>query len=272
MKAAKALPVLMYHHVSPQPGLVTMTPEHFAAQMAWLAGAGYHCASAADLEHFLAGGALPARSVLLTFDDAYLDNYVHAYPVLERHGLHALVFAVTDWLQDGNPRQVAGEAGAPALLNHRECGERIRSGRADDAVMRWSEAERTLADGVFEFHSHTASHTRWDKVHADAGQKCDALADDLLRARDALRQRLGLASSHLCWPQGYYDADYQRTARLLGYAYLYTTRPGSVLVGGDAACLPRIVVKDSGAGWLASRLRLYGSPTLARWYGRLKGD
>lgn len=262
----------MYHHVSPQPGLVTISPENFAAQMAWLAGKGYHTANCADLENFLSGQPLPARSVMLTFDDGYLDNYVHAYPILRQHGLHAVIFTVTDWVGDGPARPVAGESYAPALLNHSECYERIKTGRADDAVMRWSEVERTQAEGVFEFHSHTASHTRWDKISANTAEKCGALRDDLKRSQETLRQHLGLSSGHLCWPQGYFDADYLSVAREMGFTHLYTTRPGTASPNAEAASLPRIVVKDKGASWLASRVRLYSSPTLARWYGRLKGN
>lgn len=272
MKTAKALPILMYHHVSPRPGLVTISPENFAAQMAWLAGKGYHTASCAELENFLSGQPLPARSVMLTFDDGYLDNYVHAYPILRQHGLHAVNFAVTDWIGDGPVRPVAGGSAAPPLLSHRECYERIEAGRADEAIMRWSEVERAQAEGVFEFHSHTASHTRWDKVSANAVEKATALRNDLERSRDSLRQHLGGTSTHLCWPQGYFDADYQSVAGELGFTHLYTTRPGTVSPGGEAGMLPRIVVKDKGAAWLASRVRLYSSPTLARWYGRLKGN
>ena len=269
--SAHALPILMYHHVSPAPGLVTISPQNFAQQMAWLARSGYHTASCADLEHFLRGKVLPRRSVMLTFDDGYLDNYVHAYPILRRHGLHAVVFAVTDWIGNGEQRAVADEAGAPHLLNHRECGEKIRSGNPDEATMRWSEVERTLSEGVFEFQSHTASHTRWDITSASVSEKSAWLAQDLERSRQTLCQRIGLHVTHLCWPQGYFDADYQAVAREQGFDYLYTTRPGTVCPDGNATSLPRIVAKDRGASWLASRLHIYGSPLLARWYGYLKG-
>ena len=33
MSLGQPLPVLMYHHVSPRPGLVTCSPEHFRAQI-----------------------------------------------------------------------------------------------------------------------------------------------------------------------------------------------------------------------------------------------
>jgi peptidoglycan/xylan/chitin deacetylase (PgdA/CDA1 family) len=268
---ARALPILMYHHVSPAPGLVTISPANFAEQMAWLARNGFHSASCADLEAFLHGSELPRRTVMITFDDGYLDNYVHAYPTLRQHGLHAVVFAVTDWIGDGAPRPVAGEPGTPPLLNHKNCTAAIREDRSDEAIMRWSEIARSQAEGVFEFQSHTATHTRWDKISGNASEKSAALGSDLERSRQTLRSRLGLNATHLCWPQGYFDADYLAVAREQGFTYLYTTRPGSLCADGDATNLPRIVVKDKGAAWLASRLRLYSSPLLARWYGRIKG-
>jgi peptidoglycan/xylan/chitin deacetylase (PgdA/CDA1 family) len=87
MSSARALPILMYHHVSPKPGLVTLSPQNFEAQLAWLAKHHYYAANSEDLAAFLAGQPLPKKSVMLTFDDAYLDNYVVAYPLLKKYGL-----------------------------------------------------------------------------------------------------------------------------------------------------------------------------------------
>ncbi|MBL8403008.1 MAG: hypothetical protein JNL16_00545, partial [Dechloromonas sp.] len=41
MSFGQPLPVLMYHHISPKPGLVTCSPEHFRAHMQWLAENGW---------------------------------------------------------------------------------------------------------------------------------------------------------------------------------------------------------------------------------------
>ncbi|MRD74005.1 polysaccharide deacetylase family protein [Rhodocyclus tenuis] len=266
----KALPILMYHHVSPEPGLVTISPNNFAAQMAWLAANDYHTIGSDDLERFLEGNSLPERAVMLTFDDGYLDNYVHAYPTLQKHGLHAVIFVVTNWVGNGPPRATCGEPRQPILLNHRDCQERIRNGCSDDAIMRWSEVEATRDAGVFEFHSHTASHTRWDKVCVTDEEKIRALSHDLELSATTLAAKLGAASKHLCWPQGYFDDDYLAVASRLGFTHLYTTQPGSATRNSTPTSLPRVVVKDKGATWLANRIRLYRSPTLARWYGALK--
>lgn len=52
------------------------------------------------VEH-LKGGTLPARSLAITFDDGYADNYEVAAPILKRHGLSATFFIATGYLDGG---------------------------------------------------------------------------------------------------------------------------------------------------------------------------
>ncbi|MCZ8921220.1 carbohydrate transporter, partial [Escherichia albertii] len=56
MLNAKHLPVLMYHHVSRCPGLVTLSPETFHEQMKWLAENNWRTVTSAELEYFYQGG------------------------------------------------------------------------------------------------------------------------------------------------------------------------------------------------------------------------
>ena len=59
-----------------------------------------------QVEAFLLHGTpLPRRSLLITFDDGYLDNYVYAWPILRKYGHKGVVFAVTDaWQKASGPR------------------------------------------------------------------------------------------------------------------------------------------------------------------------
>jgi peptidoglycan/xylan/chitin deacetylase (PgdA/CDA1 family) len=270
--SARALPVLMYHHVTPNPGLVTVRPEIFRAQMAWLAGHGYRSVGCRDLESFLAGGDLPDKSVLITFDDGYLDNYVHAHPVLLEFGLHGVIFLVTGWLGEGPARSHAGSGGElPACPNHKEAAALIREGQADQAMLRWSEVAAMQAAGTFEFHSHTHSHTRWDKTVADPAARREALAADLATSRATLAGHCG-DSAHLCWPQGYFDDDYRQVAAEAGFRYLYTVKKGINTRGTPADGINRTVVKDRAGNWFASRLFLYRQPGLGGLYLRLRGE
>jgi peptidoglycan/xylan/chitin deacetylase (PgdA/CDA1 family) len=268
---AAALPVLMYHHVTPNAGLVTVSPATFRAQMAWLARHGYRGITCRDLEKFLDGEPLPKKSVLITFDDGYLDNYVYAHPVLQKLGLHGVIFLVTGWIGESQPRRHAAMGGdLPDCPNHRDATAYIGSGQADRAMLRWSEVAAMQAAGTFEFHSHTHTHTRWDKTIADPAARRTALAADLAESRATLARHTG-ESPHLCWPQGYFDDDYKRVAGEAGFRYLYTVHKGINTPATAADEINRIVVKDRVGAWFASRMFLYRQPGLGGFYVRLRG-
>jgi len=265
------VPVLMYHHVTPVRGPIAVTVDHFEAQIAALARAGYRSLSAEQFAGHLAGRPVPEKSVLITFDDGYLDNWIYAHPVLARHDMHAVMFVVTGWVGDGPARPHAGGgAPLPAAPSHDACKAMIAAGRADEAIVRWSEIDAMRAAGTFEFHSHTHTHTRWDKACPDPAEKRVRLAQDLAWSRDVLQARLGAVSDHLCWPQGYFDADYVAAARAAGFGHLYTTVPtGRNVAGGDPLHIYRFAVRDRRAGWLLRQLAItrhpFWGPAYQRW-------
>lgn len=268
----RTVPVLMYHHVSRSPGMITITPEYFEEHVAWLAEAGYSTLNAAQLAGFLAGEPVPEKSVMLTFDDGYLDNWVYGHPVLARYGMQALMFVVTGNIHEGAPRAHAGMgAGLPETPEHRACEAAIEAGKADDVTVRWSEIHAMRAAGTFEFHSHTHTHTRWDKRYAEPAQKRACLAEDLHKSRESLRRNLGEASDHLCWPQGYFDADYVAEARDQGFRHLYTTDPvGQNRPGTDPGHIHRITAKNEPGRWLKRRLWLARHRILGPLYDKVR--
>ncbi|EEG10244.1 polysaccharide deacetylase family protein [Pseudogulbenkiania ferrooxidans] len=272
MKPARAVPVLMYHHVSPSKGLVTVSPATFEAQMRWLAEHGWTTLSTDDFAGFLAGRPVPDKSVLVTFDDGYLDNWVYAHPVLERFGQRATLFTITGWIGDGavRPHAASGQT-LPDTPDHKACKRAVDEGRADTVMMRWSEIEAARAAGTFDFHSHTHSHARWDKLCASASEKRDRLAEDLAASRRTLVERLGGVSDHLCWPQGYFDDDYLDVARAAGFRHLYTTIKDVNTPATPAGHIHRLVTKDKPGEWLGSRVRWFARPWLGHLYAKVSG-
>lgn len=266
MSLGQPLPVLMYHHVSPRPGLVTCSPENFRAQMEWLAENGWETLSTEAFARALESGDIQRKSVLVTFDDGYLDNWVHAHPVLREFGQRATLFLITGWIGAGPVRPHAGQAGVPDVPTHREAMAAAGEGRLDEAFLRWSEVEAMRSAGTFDFHSHTHSHIRWDRTIPDLVARDAALAGDLSASLRCLSARLGEAGPHLCWPQGYFDAAYQRVATEAGFTHLYTTEPGVVRKEVDCRRIPRLVVKDKPAAWFGRRMGIYGSPLLSAAY------
>jgi peptidoglycan/xylan/chitin deacetylase (PgdA/CDA1 family) len=190
MAEARTVPVLMHHHVSPSPGMITVSPENFESQIAWLAGNGWTSLTLDQYAGFLAGKPVPRKSIVITFDDGYLDNWVYAHPILHKYGMHAVVFVVTGWMGEGPERPHAGIEGAtlPATPDHRGCEAAIyEQDRSDDVMMRWSEARASIAAGTFEMHCHTHTHTRWLRRNdLDRAQRRAGLSHDLAVSREVL--------------------------------------------------------------------------------------
>lgn len=95
--------VLMYHRVLPagadtfsHSGIV-VTPETFDRQMAFLARH-FRTLTPAQFKQELAASSFGRRACLVTFDDGWWDNLEYALPVLNRHGIPAIVFVATGFI------------------------------------------------------------------------------------------------------------------------------------------------------------------------------
>ena len=109
-RSAERVRVIAYHRVDEleaepdlDPGLVSATPDDFRAQMEVIARH-YNAITIEDLVAAHRGEkTLPARAVLLTFDDGYLDFGERAWPILREVGLPAVLFVPTSFPDQPGP-------------------------------------------------------------------------------------------------------------------------------------------------------------------------
>ena len=103
-------PILMYHRVDPGVGAdptsreLTVSPGQLTAQLAYLKAQGIAVISVAELERRLQSHADVRRTVVLTFDDGYADQYTYALPILRKYDASATFYIVTGEL--GRPRHL----------------------------------------------------------------------------------------------------------------------------------------------------------------------
>jgi biofilm PGA synthesis lipoprotein PgaB len=89
---------LTYHAVSDDDHAgSTVTRRLFSQHMAALAAAGYHTVRLSDVEKLISHQPvrLPARSLLLTFDDGTLTDWTTVDPVLKKYHFNAVAFLTT---------------------------------------------------------------------------------------------------------------------------------------------------------------------------------
>ena len=156
----------MYHYVSRFPGAIAVSPEHFEDQCRGMAEYGWRGIGLDEAEGFLLKGApLPPRSLLITFDDGYLDNYVYVWPILRKYGHKGVVFAVTERMEaekkcrptladvwEGLPPSSLPPVDAP--MHDTPFGYQVRR----DMFFSWEEARHMESSGVMSVAAHSARH------------------------------------------------------------------------------------------------------------------
>jgi len=271
VKSARTVPVLMYHHVSPVEGSITTSPERFDEQLAALAGAGYTTLTAAQFAGFMQGQPVPEKSILITFDDGYLDNWIYADPILKKYGMKAVLFLVTSWAHEGPCRPQMGAGTLPDMLSHRQCMDLVAAGGNTDLMTaRWSEVMAMDATG-FEVHSHTHTHTRWDKRAESREIKSEQILSELEISKKILEAKTGHREEHICWPQGFFDSDYVQAARQAGYVYFYTTDQfGFNKPFGNPEHIYRIPISNRSGSWVVRRVNLSRNLLVGALFNRFK--
>lgn len=153
----RAIPVIMYHGVgddrtSWQWNFLLTPLDVFEGQMRALKERGWTTISLDELHaHMATGAPVPAKSIVLTFDDGYRDNWVFAFPILKKYGHRAVIWMSTDFV---DPRPDL----SPTLED--VWSKNIEQGRLDArGYLSWTEMRRMVESGLIEIQSHATTHT-----------------------------------------------------------------------------------------------------------------
>jgi len=169
-RAKQFLTVLGYHRIMPpaeadyafNEGVISATPEEFARELTFLR-ANLDVLSIPQLVAALKDPRLmPQRPAVITFDDGYVDNYTHAFPLLKEAGLTACFFLCTalvgmralPWTEAwvcclkqsrvGRIESPFGEDDPPYLLDQANRAASIRRFRQRMRLVAWSRVPRML--------------------------------------------------------------------------------------------------------------------------------
>jgi peptidoglycan/xylan/chitin deacetylase (PgdA/CDA1 family) len=205
-----------------------------------------------------------ARYCLITFDDGWLDNYVHAYPILRRYDVPATIFVSSalvgseEWMWPdklGWLLTQSGAEGAAAIDSIIESCKRMSDRAIADLLielsgrlgvelpkrrvfLQWSEIEEMSRGGI-AFGSHGATHRLLP------GLSTPDLRTEVAGSLQMLR-RTGV--NHVpvfCYPNGDHDDAVVELVRASGYRAAVSTAPGAeAWKTPDAFRLKRVAVHD----------------------------
>ena len=215
------VPILMYHHLSEDVTNSEMvSPEQFEAQIRALAEAGYTGISFDELQAYvLRGEPLPEKPVVITFDDGYRSNYTLAYPILQKYGMKATIFAI----------------GVSFGKDHYKDTDYTITPHFGAA-----EAAEMTASGLISIQSHTYDMHQWPPYETGSAVRenilqlsseseeayVQALTEDFTRSRALLEDATGQPVDVLAYPAGQYSTLAQVTLQSLGVHVTLSTNPG----------------------------------------------
>ena len=199
--------VLLYHVIAPCPedadgeerGLF-VDRRNFEQQMSDLAARGYRTLTLDEFACAADTGAVPARSFLLTFDDAYTQVDPVVSPVLRRHGFTAVMFAPSAHLGGNNTWDA----------DHRNLAMLQIAGEKQLTAM---------AAGPWEIASHGSRHVDLRGMDPQRRQ------DELVEARERLSQLVRKPVVDFAYPYGFDDPGVRADVRAAGYRMAFTMGP-----------------------------------------------
>lgn len=189
------VPILLYHHIAAAEvaNRYYVSPESFRQQMQLLFEGGYTTITPTMLSTvLLSGGELPARPVIITFDDGNFSVYENAFPVMKEFGFTGAVYIVADYLN------------AASFLTDKDIKE--------------------LSQAGWEIGSHGTGHI-------DLSQNHDFIRIELINSRLKIEELTGIPVKSFAYPFGLVDEfvlfktqDYGYTTGMgLGLSTIHTT-------------------------------------------------
>lgn len=208
LESSKNVKVLMYHRVLkeiPPKGSPWhyVTTSDFEKQMKWLDRIGYNSITFEDYQLYLEGKlSLPRKSVVITFDDGYLDTYTNAIPIMLKYNMKGVIF----------------------VMGNRELREAEWEQHEDDQpCYLMSDEQIVYADSVgFEIGAHSYDHHDLLKLNSKE------VKFEVSRSKEVLEAILGKKVISFAYPYGRVNEKIQDIVKSEGFVFgcgVYTGPP-----------------------------------------------
>ncbi|MBE9135988.1 polysaccharide deacetylase family protein [Nodosilinea sp. LEGE 07088] len=224
------VPVLMYHDVLEPPEVFfDLTPEDFENHLKTILDNGLTPISPDQLiQHLRTGKSLPAKPVLLTFDDGYVGHYEHVLPLLQKYQVPATFFVF--------PGKVDGDV-------------------AGRSTLTWEQLKTMAAEPLVTIAAHSVTHPPDLRELSD-----EDLVYEVVESKRRLESELGIPIRYFSYPTGHYDERVAQAVADAGYMAAFTMRQQNEQFAGASESL--LAIERFGQSSLESLVDVaWGGPT-----------
>lgn len=209
-KEQYVVPIIMYHRVDDNASIsrLSVCPDSFRRQISFLKRHDYNVVKLEELTELVRERKIPYKTIAITFDDGYENNYTCAYPVLKELGIPATIFIV------------------PALIGR-------------EGYLTWDQVIEMSESGVVSIGSHSMTHAYLPGL---AEQKLDVEIVDSKRAIESHTRREVFSFSY---PIGAFDDRAKEKVRKAGYEIAVATNPGKDYPAHDLFAMKRLRISST---------------------------
>ncbi|XOB41353.1 MAG: polysaccharide deacetylase family protein [Candidatus Nealsonbacteria bacterium] len=176
--SVKKAAILMYHSIDYNKIFFTVSLENFKKQMNYLYKRKYNVISLTSLTDYLREKKeISAKTIVLTFDDGYEDNYFNAFPVLKKYNFPATVFLITGFIGKKKPNS----ANIPLQ------------------ILNWSEIKEMHNSDLIDFEPHTVNHLKLTNIDLEQAEK------EILESKNVIERELKKKCHFFAYPYGDYN-------------------------------------------------------------------
>lgn len=268
--------VLLYHRVGTvpiDPHTLAISSKNFEAQLAYLKK-NASVISVFDLYRALIAGNVPRRSIIITFDDGYEDNYTNAFPLLRKYGLPATIFTTGD----ANPDEEIWidqlmQVTDPSDKQYHELFKRLKqlttaertrqiqelchkkgitpTVRSDYHRLNVEQLREMINSGLITVGGHTISHSKLSKLNIDEQE------NEISRNAGFIASLGDQSIIPFAYPFGSrldFTVDTVNIVKRF-YPIAFAAYRGRIKKDTDPYRIPRFAVKDEDENRFAKRLR-----------------
>jgi peptidoglycan/xylan/chitin deacetylase (PgdA/CDA1 family)/broad-specificity NMP kinase len=202
--------VLMYHAVDDSGWRLSISPQEFERQMAYIREHYTPVALSDVVAHARGEKILPAGAVAVTFDDGYADMATAVLPILQKHKIPATLFLTTDVSFSTSPYKLAR--------------------------ITWEDIRTLHESGLVTIESHGRAHPHLPRLSEEKA------GEELTGALHDIEERLGVRPRYFAYPFGDRTELIDQMILTAGYDAAFSIREGFVKAGSDVRHIPRIQV------------------------------
>jgi Predicted xylanase/chitin deacetylase len=216
--ARPEVPVLCYHRITEgRKGDYTVSPATFAAHIKILADSGYHAISPAQLYDYLVyNKSLPAKPVMITFDDSREEHSAIAAPTLEKYGFRGVFFIMTITYDKKN------------YMTKEQIAQLAKSG-------------------------HTVGLHTWDHTMVTKFKTEEDWQKEIAQPKEKLEKITGKPVEYIAYPNGVYNHESaEKMSKYMKLSFSLSTKRDTLL---PLQSIRRIIVPDMSATSLLKSMR-----------------